>query len=217
MMQDKIHRFVENGLEGANVASPMDPPQSFHLEGIEKVAFADLSEPLRVLVAEHEAYIAVLDEFETGLIAFKDRRWMMDDVCSKRFRKFFHFMDDETVRHNSKEEKALFPVLQKKLIAVGECSPGSRPTTAIDVMEDDHLKVMQVSCLVFNLLGIASRLKDAESRNTVYQIAYDQGREMVETMRLHIFKENEVLFPRAQKLLSADEMLFVNEKMKAID
>lgn len=215
-MKEKIQRYVENGLEGTALSSPMDPPQAFHLEGIEKVPYAEMADPLRSLIDEHRAYVAVLDGLETALIDLKNRHWAMDEGLSKGFREFFHFIDEETVRHNAKEEKALFPILRKKLIAVGECSPGDKPSTAIDIMEDDHAKVMQSGCLVFNLLGIAARLKDAESRNTVFQIAYDQGREIIETMRLHIFKENEVLFPRAQKLLSANEMEYVGEMMNAI-
>lgn len=215
-MKEKIQRYVGNGLAGAEISSPMDPPQAFHLEGIEKVPYAEMAEPLRSLIDEHKAYVAVLDGLEASLIELKNRRWAMDDGLSKGFREFFLFMDEKTVRHNAKEEKALFPILKKKLIAVGECSPGEKTSTAIDIMEDDHAKVMQAGCLVFNLLGIAARLKDAESRDTVFQIAYDQGRELVETMRLHIFKENEVLFPRAQKLLTANEMEYVDELMKTI-
>jgi hemerythrin-like domain-containing protein len=122
-------------------------------------------------------------------------------------------MDHDTPKHNGREEKALFPVLHEKLIASGECSPGDHPTTAVDVMEDDHLKVAQASAIVFNLLGIASRIRDAASRATLCQIACDQGREIVEVMRLHILKENEVLLPQAQKLCTPQELHAIGLKM----
>lgn len=214
-IREALNRDVEHGLEN-EPSSPMNPPQPFHLAGIEKVALADLAAPLQELVAEHKTFLAVLDGFESALVSFKSSGWMIDKAASDAFAKFFNHMDHETPRHNAKEEKALFPILQKKLIAAGECSPGERPSTAIDVMEDDHLRVMQSVCLVFNLLGISSRLKDPESRATVCQIACDQGREIAETMRLHVFKENEVLFPRAQQLIAPDEMEYVREKMATL-
>lgn len=211
-MKEKIERFVESGLE-EGISSPMDPPQAFHLAGIERLERSALPAALGVLIDDHNIFLAVLDDFEKALIKFKDTGWNIDPETSKSLKAFFRYMDEEVSVHNAREEKALFPILHKKLVACGECSPGEYPKTAVDIMEDDHLKVAQANCLVFNLLGIGSRLKDADSRQTVFQIAYDQGREIVETMRLHIFKENEVLFLLAQKWITADEFQFILSRM----
>lgn len=215
-MKEKIERFVESGLE-EGVSSPMDPPQPFHLAGIERLDRASLPEALGILIDDHNVFLTVLDDFEKALIKFKDAGWNIDPETSKSMKAFFRYMDEEVSVHNAREEKALFPILHKKLVACGECSPGEHPKTAVNIMEDDHLKVAQANCLVFNLLGIGSRLKDAESRHTVFQISYDQGREIVETMRLHIFKENEVLFQLAQKWITADEFQFISARMKQLD
>lgn len=211
-MKEKIDRFVESGLEDG-CSSPMDPPQAFHLAGIERLDRSSLHEALSILMDDHNVFLSVLDDFEKALIKFKDTSWNIDSETSKSMKAFFRYMDEEVSVHNAREEKALFPILHKKLVAYGECSPGEYPKTAVDIMEDDHLKVAQASCLIFNLLGIGSRLKDAESRHTIFQIAYDQGREIVETMRLHIFKENEVLFQLAQKWITADEFQFISSRM----
>lgn len=210
---DKITRLTEHGLSTPPL-SPMDPPHAFHLSCIEKIRSADLAEPLRLLKNDHDEFLAVLDAFEVALTRFRNGGFVFDAAISEGFRRFFHFMDNEALSHNAREEKALFPLLRKKLIASGECSPGDRPITSVDVMEDDHRKVGQIACLVFNLLGVGNRLKDAESRHTVFRIGADQGREIVETMRLHIFKENEVLFPQAQKMFTANEMEYVGKMME---
>lgn len=212
-MKERIQRLVENGLE-TEVVSPMEPPQPYQLVGLHGLLPETLVKPLKVLFDDHIKFVAVIDGLESALGDYKSASWEMNDSISKRLKDFFRFMDEVTPLHNAMEEKAFFPVLHEKLIISGECSPGDHPTTAVDIMEDDHIKTLQSSALIFNLLGIANRLKDAQSRDMLLQIAYDQGRELVETLRLHIFKENEVLFPLAQKVISADEFTVIMSKME---
>ena len=122
-----------------------------------------------------------------------------------RFGIFFKNLDEEILPHNRKEEKVLFPVLQKKLIASGEHSKGEKPVTAIDIMEDDHVKFIQLGALAFNLYGLATRMVDAQARIFVLDTAYETSRELVELLKLHIYREDVTLFPIAQKLISKEE------------
>ena len=55
-----------------------------------------------------------------------------------------------------------------------------------------------------NFLGLGSRLEDNKSREIVFELAYEQGKVIVETMRLHIYREDETLFPLAMKLISKE-------------
>ncbi|MCH7774775.1 MAG: hypothetical protein IH784_10280 [Bacteroidetes bacterium] len=57
-----------------------------------------------------------------------------------------------------------------------------------------------------NFLGLGSRLEDKKSREIVFELAYEQGKAIVETMRLHIYREDETLFPLAMKLISKEEL-----------
>ncbi len=107
--------------------------------------------------------------------------------------------------HNRKEEKGLFPILQKKLLASGEHSTGENPHTPIDLMEDDHIKMIQLATLSFNLLGLAMRLKDKEDIAVTFDLAYNNGKELAELLRLHIYREDNTLFPMAQELLTEEE------------
>ena len=55
-----------------------------------------------------------------------------------------------------------------------------------------------------NFLGLGSRLEDKKSSEIVFELAFEQGKVIVETMRLHIYRGNETLFPIAMKLISKE-------------
>ena len=72
-------------------------------------------------------------------------------------------------------------------------------------MEDEHIKVAQVTAIVFNFLGLAARLPDQQSREITYQSAFNQGMAIIETMKLHIFREENILFPQAMQYFTEHE------------
>lgn len=215
---EKQSRYVEHGLEDVSIASPMDPPQPFEIPEAarQKIDYDNLPRPLQRLFDDHVEFLRILEGFEKALADFRDGQWQFTPVISKAFREFFYFMDNQTPSHNAKEEKALFPILRDRLISAGECSPVINTTTPTDVMEDEHQQVFQSASLVFNLLGIGAKLPDEKSRAIVFQHALDAGREIVDIMKLHIFRENEVLLPLAQKLISAEEFTRIDQEMEKL-
>ena len=83
-------------------------------------------------------------------------------------------------------------------------------------MEDDHVKFIQLGALAFNLLGLATRMIDDRSRIFVLDTAYETSRELIELIKLHIYREDETLFPLAQKYISEmefEELLKEMEKL----
>ena len=213
-LNDHINRFVDNQLEEP-IVSPMDPPQAFTPTTLEKISYEQLPVFLKKLIDEHRLFEDFINRFEAALIAFKKKDWVFDDSLSNTFKEFFLFMDDQLIPHHEREEKFLFPLLHKRLMASGEHSPAPHPQTPVDVMEDDHIKTVQTSCLVFNLLGIATRLPDARSRALVFEYAFQQGRDLVERLRLHIYKEDEVVFQLAGRLITAQEFSDLEAEEKA--
>lgn len=201
--KERLERLVEHGLEG-EVSSPMDPPAPYDLSQPLKIPFEDLAPPLRDLVSDHEKFLPRIDAFEKAILEFKKNTYKMTPDVSQSFKAFFEMIDTEMLDHHIKEEKVLFPLLRKYLIERGECSPGRPPRTAIELMENDHLGTMQTASLVFNLIGLGSKIQHPESRNIVLDHAVEQAREMIESLRLHIFKENQVLFPQAQQLFKSE-------------
>ncbi|MBL4587684.1 MAG: hemerythrin domain-containing protein [Flavobacteriales bacterium] len=203
--EDPILRNATKELDEEEL-SPMDPPDAYDAERTE-VKNAQAEHPLIVqYMEEHVAAIKVLDAFEKGINSFKENGYQLTDEINTSFRKFFSFFDDNLLDHNRREEKELFPLLHKKLIEDGEHSEADAPTTAVDMMEDDHVKFIQLGALAFNLLGLAARLPDPNSKRFTYDVAYDNARELIEMIRLHIYREDNILFPLATKLISTQEM-----------
>ena len=207
---DPVKKQSEKGLEDTE-HSPMDPPSAYEQPG--KVEFDKMDKPIQTFVEEHKNALLQVDAFEKALVQFKSSGYKVDQKINEVFGSFFKFFDEELLPHNDKEEKVLFPILNKKLIEAGEHSKGETKLTAIDVMEDDHVKFIQLGALSFNFLGLATRLKDEASKMFVLDTAYENARELVELLKLHIYREDYTLFPLAQKYLSKEEFDAIENEM----
>jgi hemerythrin-like domain-containing protein len=195
--------------------SPMDPPDAYsEYANFSDDELAD-SKALDVFVHEHEAVNKVLDEFEKALSDFKMANYVLNDDINQNFKKFFDFFDNNIMPHNRKEEKILFPVLNEALLNSNEHGTGEEPVTAVDIMEDDHVKFIQLGALTFNLLGLAPRFKDGNARMFTYDVAYNNAKELVELLKLHVFREDNILFPLAKKYLTKEQLDDIQAKLEA--
>jgi len=201
---DPLKRIVEKET-GTNEFSPMDPPDAFSPPTIDAVPYEEMHPCLQKLVDEHRAVSKELAEFEKALIDFKAGGWTLNKEIRVKFSNFFFFMDEVLTKHHLKEEKILFPLLEKRLVENHEHSQGRFSKTAIDMLEDDHVKIMQHMALMFNLLALGTQLPDATSASLTFDVACDQGFKLVEVLRLHIFREDNVVFSKAQKYITPDE------------
>lgn len=201
---DPIKRFVEKDSDIEEM-SPMDPPEAFAPSTVDPVPYEDMHPLLQELMDEHKVFVKVLDNFEEALTEWQQNKWIFNDNINKSFKELFSFLDVNTPEHNKKEEKQLFPLLHKRLIESGEHSGAEVPKTGVDIMEAEHIQVAQLGSLCLNFLGLGSRMQDRTSRELTFEYAYNQGKEIVEIMRLHIYREDETLFPLAMKLISKDE------------
>jgi hemerythrin-like domain-containing protein len=214
--EDPIRRMVEKE-SGLDELSPMDPPDAYKPPTDDAIPYEELSSFLQKLMDEHKSFTEKVDEFEKTLIAFKNSGWKLNSEFEKEFSKFFELMDNQMVKHHLKEEKILFPLLQERLIESDEHSQGPFPKTAIDMLEDDHLKIMQHMTLMFNFLGLAPRLPDLKSALLTFDVATEQGFALIELLKLHIFREDNVVFPKAHKHISEDEFESMLKKFEAYD
>jgi len=203
---DSIKRFVEKDNDQEEL-SPMNPPDAYIPKNIEQVAYENMHPFLQKLIDEHLAFTKVLNEFEESLLKWKKNNWIFTDAINSGLKQFFNFFDEKVPLHNQKEEKKLFPLLQEKLIETGEHNSKDTSYTGISLMEDEHIKVAQAAAIVFNFLGLVSRLTDMRSKEITFETAYEQGMAIIETMKLHIFREENILFPQAMKLISKDDMV----------
>lgn len=210
---DPLKRNVEKG-DMAEGLSPMDPPDAYSPPGtVEQVPYEELHPILQEFYDEHELIQNALVDFEEALISIQEKGVSKD--INEKIKGFFEFFDSTFIPHDKREEKVLFPLLEARLIEKGEHSQGPAPTTAIDLMEEEHLKAIQLAGVIFNFFGLVFRLPDEKSRLIVLDVAIEQGKTLVELLRLHIFRENNVLFQLAHKYISISEFGQMKRKNEA--
>jgi len=198
---DPLRKQAERGLDSGTGLSPMDPPDAYAPPSVEPVPAADMHPFLRQFRDEHVPFMDELNAFEEAILSIQKTGYTKESDA--RLRHFFHYFDQEFSPHHRREEATLFPLLHERLIASGE--HGSAHTTAIDVMQDEHAKALQLAAVVVNFLGLVFRLPDERSGMIVLDAALEQSKDLVELLRLHVFREDNVVFPLAHRLISRIE------------
>ena len=200
---DPLRKQAERGLDGGQGLSPMDPPDAYAPPSVEPVPAADMHPFLRQFRDEHVPFMEELNAFEAAILSIQKSGYTRE--ADAKLRHFFHYFDQEFSPHHRREEATLFPLLHQRLIASGEHGNGSVPTTATDLMQDEHAKALQLAAVVVNFLGLVFRLPDERSGMIVLDAALEQGRNLVELLRLHVFREDNVVFSLAHRLISTAE------------
>ncbi len=190
--------------------SAMDPPGAYDEERVLGSDYDHMNGFLQSLMDEHKEVIEKVKHFDEALVKFRESGFAFTHEIDLAFNSFFVYFDEHILPHNRKEERHYFRILHERLIESGEHGKGDEPSTAIDLMEDDHTKFVQLASLSFNLLGLGTRLKDLDSRVMTFDLAFNTGRELTELLRLHIFREDETLFPLSQQLLTEDDFYIIN-------
>ena len=210
-MDQEIREIVrKNTSKGDHVEdlSPMDPPSAYEPPGAGlSVPYEEMHPYLKRLRDEHIICMSELADFEACLntITQQGPSENTDAVLNG----FFGFVERVLLPHNQREEVELFGLLEERLLSSGEHStsaiPGAKVSTAVDLMKSDHLQYLQISAVMTNFFGISKRLPDEQSRLYVLDAAVRQGRKLIEDLKLHIFREDEVLFSLAHNLIKPEE------------
>lgn len=214
--EDPLKRMVEKE-SGLEELSPMDPPEAMKPPNIDTVPYEEMHPCLQKFIDEHKQCSEELEKFEKCLIEFKESGWKLTKNTEQQFSLFFSFMDEKMVKHHLKEEKVLFPILQNKLIENKEHSQGRFPKTAIDMLEDDHVKINQHLTLMFNFVALAVRLPDLQSTVLTFDVAAEQGFTLIELLKLHIFREDNVVFSKAHKYINSKEFDLMMQQLETYD
>ena len=212
--EDPILRNANKSDESEEMSeeySAMDPPDAYDKVRAIGADYDAMDPFIQELMDEHKEVVIKTNEFDAALLKFKTNSYVFDDEINNTFNDFFVYFDNHILPHNRKEERHYFRLLHDRLIESGEHGNGDNPSTAVDLMEDDHIKFIQLGSLVFNLLGLGIRLRDVESKILTFDLAYNTGRELSELLRLHIFREDETLFPLSQQLLTKEDFSIIHE------
>ncbi len=207
---DPIKRMVEKQTEQEEL-SPMDPPDAYEPPNVEAVPYEEMAPFLQKLMDDHKEITEKIDAFEDVIVEITKsgvQKSILQNVSE-----FFSFLDNKIVEHHSIEERILFPVLQERLLEKGEHSKGETPKTAIDMLEDDHVKAMQIAAVTFNFMGLASRVPDPKSQLIIMDASLEQAKALIELMKLHIFREDNIVFSLAQNFLSKEELAKMKDQL----
>ena len=193
---DPVKKQTESGVDTEGL-SPMDAPDGFKPPSLDSVPVEEMHPFLQKLVKEHVDFVKQLDSFEEALIKIPENG--ITKEIDNSIRTFFHYFDHHFVDHHRLEDQELFPILKRVLPNTPDYMQGSDAPSPVEIMEEDHVKAMQLAAVIFNFFGLVSRLPDPKSQLLVLDAALEQGKEFVELIRLHIFREDNIVFPAAHK------------------
>jgi len=157
-------------------------------------------QPTDVLKGEHRVIEQVL-RCLWKLADRCDREGTLDEWTATQMIDFFHEFGD--LCHHEKEEKHLFPLLEARGL-----SPQYGPT---NVMRHEHEQARHhIRTMTDALKGAVAHDPDAVAEFVQHARAYAQ------LMEAHIRKEDECLFPMADRMLSAADQRILGNAFTSI-
>jgi hemerythrin-like domain-containing protein len=72
-----------------------------------------------------------------------------------------------------------------------------------------------MAAVSFNMLALFSRIPDERSRFIVLDVAVKQARELLELLRVHIYREDTMIFPYAQRNFTNKELTEIQQRSKS--
>ena len=162
-----------------------------------------ISDPFEKLVECHDHITTRLSLFGKSLQAI-ETHGMLGFVSEKEnIQTLFDFMDTSISLHTRDEEEGLFPTLRPKLDPKLDERGGGR--TPVDVMKSEHRIVEDVAARMKTLAPLIEREAKSSDVSILLDEFLEKGRWLIKAYHQHIWKENNVLFPMAERLLSATE------------
>lgn len=157
---------------------------------------------VEILIAEHREADKVFDELETVI----DECFMTPDIgesARQSLARISEFLDKDLAAHIKKEDEGLFPSMARFL---------PKDSGPIAVMMEDHQDIADFGQRVKEGAESMTRKSSAEAAARIR----DSGMSLIRIFRLHMMKEERILFPIAENLLSSEDDLAVLHKFEEI-
>lgn len=153
------------------------------------------------LVEDHEVILKALNVFNEILERLEKGEIVKLDIVEDLLKFFKEFVDG---CHHVKEEVALFPRLNERGI------PGYGGPIGVMVFEHErgreYIKAME------------SALKNLKEGNEeAKRLLIDNGKDYVDLLSAHISKENEILFPMGEQVLTEKDQQELHEEFERIE
>ncbi len=191
---------------------PRKQPDNPETAGAGPVLYEDLHPVLQALCTEHRRYIPELQAAEEVLI--RVQRDGPDQAADRALGRLFKLLETEVLPNNRRQEKFLFPLVRKRLEEEREPGAGASASAMVDRLEAEHVNMIQISAVMLNFFGLAGHLPDQRSQRMVIEFGIEQGKALIEMLRLHMDRKEDVLFSQAHRLLSTQELDQMKDQMK---
>jgi len=150
----------------------------------------EMEHPIQILMAEHQLLLELAAKLEGTVVEIS--RAATQSAAARAIQELKDIAQDfrASENHYLREENVLFPYLEKH----GVVEPPI-------IMWREHDRIRQLK------KGLYSAAADAE-RMTPHELSEhlrDVAEQLAATLESHFYKENNILFPAAQQLLSAEE------------
>jgi hemerythrin-like domain-containing protein len=173
---------------------------------MDEIPYEDMHPYLQERIDKHRAYTKELNAFEEAIAMIESGK--VDREVDEKLRQFFTYFDDQIVSHNQEGEKYLFIRVSKKMTA-------DEDFNVMDFLETDHGKSIQMAAIAFNMLALFSRIPDEKSRFIILDVALKQAKELLELLRVHIYREDTMIFPYAQRNFTNEELTEIQQRSKS--
>jgi hemerythrin-like domain-containing protein len=146
---------------------------------------------IRKLVSEHEHGLVQLGFLDDATQRIVERGFSEEDLGM--IKKSVEFISKEIREHNENEEKNLFPLMENHLTQSG-------PTY---IMRSEHRILWGKMDLLMNCVNSVE--SDKMNKSNFIKLR-ENALEIINLLKEHINKENSVLFPMAERVLSKPEL-----------
>lgn len=155
-----------------------------------------IRDPIAIFMKEHDTALEQLRVLKKSAAEIKTKGYT--DKMFRTLLRSAEFVDEEVRVHNAKEEKALFPLVERYV---------DGPT---NVMREEHIVLAKIyKKLHFSI----NALKENHSDKVARQELGEAAEAIVQLMVNHIHKENHILFPLVRRFLSKEELREVARRM----
>lgn len=159
---------------------------------------APLSELIDHIVGKHHSYLrAELPDIEHKINRVLEAHRERHGATVSELREVFGEMKAELTEHMMKEERILFPVIQRMEATAKLAMPPGAIHQPIRVMEHEHASAGHA---LAEMRRLTSGFTPPEDACNTFRVLYRQLEELEGDLHTHIHLENNILFPRAAEL-----------------
>lgn len=177
--------LIKEGMPREEIRSLCDLRMEVFRESLSKVKLSlEGWHPLKILLREHSAILGLAGKFRDSVKKLKEEGFSPDDNTT--LKEMAKFMDDPK-SHYLREENVLFPHIEKH---------GITQPPAIMWSEHDNIRGIEKE-----ILSTLEQPLSNESMKKLDELSIF----LLETLSSHFYKENNILFPAALRVIEDNE------------